>query len=133
MRSVDDKDKKVKEFLSLKNKIFQEQLFIILDMNEKKERRNMKIQFWSKEKTGKWASILTLLFIVLMIIKLLFLAISIRLPLPSLFIVTLGVIGFILGIISIFKNKDRSLFVLLSMPVGLLIIFWVAAEIIFPH
>jgi hypothetical protein len=45
----------------------------------------------------------------------------------------LGAIGFILGLISIFKNKDRSLFVLLSIPVGLLIIFWVAAEIAFPH
>lgn len=93
----------------------------------------MKIQVWSKTKTGKWAAILTLLFIVLMVLKLSALAITIRLPFPSPFIAMLGVIGFVFGIISFFKNKDRSLFVLLSLPVGLLIIFWVAAEIAFPH
>jgi membrane associated rhomboid family serine protease len=93
----------------------------------------MKIQVWAKTKIGKWASILTLLFIVLMAIKFSALAITIRLPFPSPFIALLGVIGFVLGIISIFKNKDRSIFVLLSIPVGLLIIFWVAAEIAFPH
>lgn len=93
----------------------------------------MKIQIWSKTKIGKWSSILTLLFIGLMALKLSALAITIRIPFPSPFIAGLGVIGFVLGVISIFKNKDRSLFVLLSMPVGLLIVFWVAAEIAFPH
>ncbi len=93
----------------------------------------MKIQIWSKTKIGRWASMLTLLFIVVMALKLSALAITIRLPLPSPFIAGLGVVGFIVGIISIFKNKDRSLFVLLSIPVGLLILFWVAAEIAFPH
>jgi membrane associated rhomboid family serine protease len=68
-----------------------------------------------------------------MALKLSTLAITIRLPFPSPFIAALGVIGFVLGLISIFKNKDKSLFVLLSIPVGLLIIFWVAAEIAFPH
>ncbi|NLW79488.1 MAG: hypothetical protein GXY32_08780 [Ruminococcaceae bacterium] len=91
----------------------------------------MKIQIWSKTKIGKWASILTLLFIVLMGLKAL--NIGIRLPLPSPIIAMLGVIGFVLGIISIFKNKDRSLCVLLSIPIGLLIIFWIGAEIAFPH
>ncbi len=61
------------------------------------------------------------------------LATIIRLPFRSPFIAVLGAIGFILGLISIFKNEDRSLFVLLSIPVGLLIIFWVVAEIAFPH
>lgn len=91
----------------------------------------MKIQIWSKTKIGKWASIFTLLFIVLMGLKAL--NIGIRLPLPSPIIAILEVIGFVMGIISIFKNKDKSLFVLLSILVGLLIVFWVAAEIAFPH
>ncbi|MDD4592905.1 MAG: hypothetical protein PHG06_21165 [Parabacteroides sp.] len=81
----------------------------------------MKTQILSKTKTGKWASLLTLLFIVLMGLKAL--NIGIRLPLSSPFIAVFGVIGFVLGIISRFKNKDRSLSVLLSIPVGLLIIF----------
>ena len=93
----------------------------------------MKIQLWSKTTAGKWAASLTLLFIVLMSLKLLTLGISIRIPLPTPFIAGLGVIGFIMGIVSFVKNKDRSLLTLLSFLVGLLIIFWVAAEIAFPH
>lgn len=93
----------------------------------------MKIQFWSKTTVGKWAASLTLLFIVLMSLKLMALGISIRLPLPSPFIAGLGVIGFIMGIISMIKNKDRALLTLLSIPVGLLIIFWIIAEIAYPH
>lgn len=93
----------------------------------------MKIQLWSKATAGKWAASLTLLFIVLMSLKLLTLGIAIRIPLPTPFIAGLGVIGFIMGIVSFVKNKDKSLLTLLSIPIGLLIIFWVAAEIAFPH
>lgn len=93
----------------------------------------MKINVWSKTATGKWAASLTLLFIVLMSLKMFTLGISIRVPLPTLFIAGLGVIGFILGIVSFVKNKDRSILTILSIPIGLLIIFWVAAEIAFPH
>ncbi len=93
----------------------------------------MKMQLYSKTKTGKWAGILTLLFIVLMAIKLSALAMYIRLPLPSPFLAIIGVIGFVLGMISIVKNKDRAIFTFLSIPIGLLIVIWTAAEIIFPH
>lgn len=91
----------------------------------------MKIQIISKTKIGKWAALLTLLFIALMGLKAL--NIGIRIPLPSPFIAVFGVIGFVLGIISFFKNKDRSISVILSIAVGLLIIFWGAAEVLFPH
>ena len=67
----------------------------------------MRIQVWSKTKAGKCATSLILLFIVLMSLKLLTLGISIRIPLPTPFIAGLGVIGFIMGIVSIVKNKDR--------------------------
>jgi hypothetical protein len=93
----------------------------------------MKIQVWSKTTAGKWAASLTLLFIILMALKLWTLGISIRIPLPTPAIAGFGVIGFIMGIVSIVKNKDRSLFTLLSIPIGLLIVFWIAAEIAFPH
>jgi hypothetical protein len=92
----------------------------------------MKTQLWPKTTTGKWSAILTLLFIIFMSLKFSALAIPIRLPLPTPFIAVIGVAGFIAGIMAII-NKDRSLFVILSIPVGLLIIFWVAAEIAFPH
>ena len=93
----------------------------------------MKMQLYSKKTAGKWAASLTILFIVLMVLKFWTLAIPLRLPLPSLFIAFLGVIGFIMGVVSIVKNKDRALLTLLSIPIGLLVIFWVAAEIAFPH
>lgn len=95
-----------------------------------KEDYLMKIYLWSKKAMGKWAASLTLLFIVLMSLKMFTLG---RLPLPTPFIAGLGVIGFISGIVSFIKNKDRSILTILSIPIGLLIIFWVAAEIAFPH
>lgn len=99
----------------------------------KRRRKIMKIQLYSKTTAGKWAANLTLLFIGLMAIKLSALAMFIRLPLPTPFLALIGVVGFVLGIISIVKNKDRAIFTLLAIPIGLLIIFWTVAEIIFPH
>ena len=93
----------------------------------------MKIRLCSNTTTGKWAAILTLLFIVLMSLKLSALAMFIRLPLPTPLIAVIGVAGFIVGVVSIIKNKDRALLTLLSIPVGLLIIFWTIAEIAVPH
>lgn len=93
----------------------------------------MKIQLWSKWSAGKWAAILTLIFIVLMSLKLSTFAMLIRLPLPTPLIAVFGVVGFIMGVISIIKNKDIAFLTLLSIPVGLLIIFWTVAEIVFPH
>ena len=93
----------------------------------------MKIKLWSKTTAGKWAAILTLLFIVFMFLKFSALAMPIRFPLPTPFVAVIGVAGFIAGVISIIKNKDRSLLTLLSILLGLLIIFWTAAEIAFPH
>jgi len=93
----------------------------------------MKTQLYSKTTAGKWAAILTLLFIASMAIKLSALAMLIRLPLPTPFLAIIGFIGFLLGIISMVKNKDRSILTLLAILVGLLIIFWTAAEIMFPH
>ncbi|WP_320164219.1 hypothetical protein [uncultured Trichococcus sp.] len=93
----------------------------------------MKMQFWSKTKAGQWAAGLTLAFIVLMAIKMLGLGAAIRLPFPTPALALMGVVGFILGLIAIIKHKDRALLTLLSIPVGLVIIFWTLAEIAFPH
>lgn len=91
------------------------------------------MQLYSKTTSGKWAAILTLLFIALMAIKLSALTMLIRLPLPTPVLAVIGVIGFLLGIISIVKNKDRSILTLLAILLGLLIVLWTTAEIIFPH
>ncbi|WP_138206479.1 hypothetical protein [Haloimpatiens lingqiaonensis] len=93
----------------------------------------MKMQLCSKTKAGKWAAILTVLFILLISLKMSSLARFIRLPLPTPVIAVIGVVGFIVGVVSIIKNKDIALLTLLSIPVGLLIIFWTIAEIAFTH
>ncbi len=93
----------------------------------------MKMQLYSKTSLGKWAANLTLLFIALMAIKLSALAMLIRLPLPTPLLAVIGVIGFLLGIISIVKNKDRAILTLLAIPIGVLIILWTVAEMAVPH
>ncbi len=68
-----------------------------------------------------------------MLLKISTLAIHIRLPLPTPIIAVIGVAAFIMGLISIIKHSDRALLTFLSIPVGLIIIFWTIAEIAFPH
>lgn len=84
----------------------------------------MKIQICSKTKVGKYAIISTLVFILLMILK--FFTYSISFPVPA--IAALGLAGFILGAVSMIKNRDRSLFTVFSVLVGLLIILWITGE-----
>lgn len=67
----------------------------------------MKIQLYSKTKSGKWAASLTLPFIVMMILKFSTSAIPLRMPLPTPYIACIGVIGFIMAVISIIKNRDK--------------------------
>lgn len=93
----------------------------------------MKIQLWSKFTAGRWAECMTLLFILLMALKLTASGTSIRIPLPIPAIAGFGVLGFGMGIVSVIKNKDRSILTLLSIPIGLLILLWFAAEMMFPH
>ena len=89
----------------------------------------MKIKFFSKTKIGKAAAVFTLLFIILISLKLSVLGISIRVPLPIPFIAGLGLIGFTIVITSFIKNKDRAVFTILSIIIGSIISFWIVAEI----
>ena len=54
-------------------------------------------------------------------------------PLPTFAIAAFGIAGFILAIIAIFKNKDKSILNFLPLLVGLIILLWIAAEVIYPH
>lgn len=76
---------------------------------------------------AKQAACLVLLFIILMSIKFVTLGLSIRIPLPNSFIVPLGVLGFIIGIVSF---VDRYFLTMLSIFIGLIVVLWIAAEII---
>ena len=88
----------------------------------------MKATFTPKTSAGKWSAGLSIAFIVLIGLKIMDLM---RIPSPV--IVALGFIGFVIGIVAIIKNKERSILVFLSIPVGLLIVFSAAAELIYPY
>jgi hypothetical protein len=88
----------------------------------------MKAMIWASSTVGNWAAALTLLFLVATPLKL-----WLRLPLPSPVLAVIGFIAFILGLIAIFKYKDRSIFMFLSILVGLLVITVTTLEVMFPH
>ena len=88
----------------------------------------MKFTFLPKTTLGKWSVGLSILFIILIWLK-----IQGSMPLPTFAIAVFGLAGFILSIVAIFKNKDRSILNLLPLLVGLIILLWIAAELIFPH
>ncbi|MGI6435815.1 MAG: hypothetical protein ACOX0F_10735 [Syntrophomonadaceae bacterium] len=88
----------------------------------------MRITLWPQSRSGKWSAGLSIAFVVLFCLKLMALT-----PMPIFAIAALGLAGFVIGILAMFKNKEKALLVFLSIPLGLLIIFWTAAEIMYPH
>ena len=85
----------------------------------------MEITLWPKTAPGKWSTILSIAFIILISLK-----IRLGIPLPTFLIAGLGLAGFVAGIIAITK-KDRPVLVIISILVGLVIILWTAAELIY--
>jgi len=92
----------------------------------------MKTQLFPKSKVGIGAAVFSLLFVAIMALKLLAsnTSFDLRLPLPTPAIAVLGVIGLLLGLIAVFKYKDKALFTMLSIPIGTIIVVWFAAEFI---
>ncbi len=88
----------------------------------------MKFTFFPKTTLGKWAVGLSAAFIVFILLKMLG-----AMPLPVFAIAAIGLAGFVLSLVAIFKDKDRSLLQILPLLTGALILFWTAAELIFPH
>lgn len=90
----------------------------------------MRMHLVPNTKAGKWAVGFTLAFIVFLAIQM---TTSGALPLPTLVIALLGMIGFIVALVAFIKYKDRAILTLLSLVLGLLLTFWILAEIAFPH
>lgn len=88
----------------------------------------MNITIWPKSKVGKWAAILGIAYIVLMWLKLQF-----HLPVFSFAIAGVGLVGFVLSLIAVLKNKDRALIILLPLLAGIVLVIWIVAEILYPH
>ena len=91
-------------------------------------RSNMRLNVVPKTTLGKSSVGLSIVFIILIWMKMQY-----SIHVPTFAIAAVGLIGFIMSIIAIFRNKDRSILVLLPILVGIIIVLWTAGELIFPH
>ena len=92
---------------------------------------------------GTWSVRLTAAFILVLILFSAILASGERggegffsnlsLAIPMLIAAILAVSSFFTGIICIIRNKERAVFVFVSTSIGILVMLWGLAEIIFPH
>jgi len=89
---------------------------------------NIKITLLPKNKLGKWSVGLSIAFIILIWLKIQF-----SIHVMTFAIAALGLAGFVTSIISIIKNKDRAILSFLPVFIGLIILLWIAGEIIYPH
>lgn len=88
----------------------------------------MKTTFTPGTRSGKWAVVLSLAFVILISLKIIG-----TMPLPTFAIAAIGLLGFIVAVYAFFSSKERSVLIYLPILVGLVIIFWIAAEFLFPH
>ncbi len=88
----------------------------------------MKIYLVPKNNLGKWSVGLSIAFIILLWLKMEF-----SIHLMIFIIAAIGLAGFAFSIVSIIKNKDRALLNFIPVLVGLIIILWIAGELIYPH
>jgi len=88
----------------------------------------VKPAFVPKTTPGRWSVGLGIAFIILMWAK-----IQVGFPLPVFAIAALGLAGFVLALVAVFKRRDRSILGLVPILTGVLIILWTAAELLFPH
>ena len=58
---------------------------------------------------------------------------NLSLAIPILIAAILAVCAFFTGITSIFRNRERAVFVFISTTIGFLVMLYGLAEIIFPH
>lgn len=88
----------------------------------------MKITILPETSLGKWSIVLSIAFIILIYLKMQY-----GIPVMSFAIAGLGLAGVIMCIVAMIRNKEISLLYFIPIFVGLLIIFWVSAEIVYPH
>ena len=103
----------------------------------------MKLHFMPKTALGKWSVALIVAFIVLLVSFQILVASGQRggetffsaliLTVPILIAGISGVSAFVTGLIGVIRSRERSISVYLAVTIGLLVLLWGLAEIIFPH
>jgi len=118
-------------------------LILIATSKKKEEIKKMKLSFTPKTKLGKWSVGLIISFFVFLGIFFMFINLgerggetffsNLKLTIPFCLAAISAIASFFTGIISILKNKERSILVFLTTLLGFLILLWCLAEILFPH
>ena len=103
----------------------------------------MQIKFFPKTNLGKYSLGLLIIFFICLGIFFLFCRLgekggdtffsNLKLTIPYCLAAIAGITSFFTGIISVIKNKERAIIVFLSIIIGSFVLFWVLAEILFPH
>lgn len=78
---------------------------------------------------GKWSVGLSAAFLVLTGLRIG----GVFVPVPSMILAAMGLVGFFLGLYAIIKKKDRTMLTALPALTGLLILFMISAELMYPH
>lgn len=81
-----------------------------------------------KTQSGKWGLGLCLAFALLFLFKAL-----ISFPLPSPVIFAVGIAGFIVNIVALFRGERSMVFYVLGGLISSFVLFWVGGELLFPH
>ena len=58
---------------------------------------------------------------------------NLALTIPGMLLVTSGVLAFLTGLISVIRNRERSILVFVAMLVGFFILLFLIGEVVFPH
>jgi len=103
----------------------------------------MKVYITPKTRLGRWSVWLIVAFIVFFAIFFLFVASGQRggatffsnlfLAVPVVIAAISGISAFFTGIIGVIKDRERSVLVYLAILIGLIVLLYCLAEIIFPH
>lgn len=103
----------------------------------------MEFNFLPESQLGKWSVGFMIALVTFIGLLFLFIAFGHRggdsffsnlyLALPTICIGITGVSSFFTGIIGIIKDKDYSVLIIMSTIIGFFVLFWIFAEIFFPH
>ena len=104
---------------------------------------NMRVSYSPSTVLGKWSVRLIVVSILFFIVLSSFIASgqkggdtffsNLSLAIPMIIAAILAVCAFFTGIIGIFRNRERAVFVFISTALGFFVLYWGFAEIVFPH
>jgi cytochrome bd-type quinol oxidase subunit 2 len=101
------------------------------------------VRLFPKTTLGKWSTVLIIVFLISMVKFYLLIYSGQRggetffsnptLSVPILIAGGAGITAFFTGIISILKQKERSVIVFITTAIGFVVLFFALGEILFPH